>query len=362
MVWQSLQSGAVPDLDGILGQLPSTLETLFDYLAQDVLARQPPEIQRFLLTTSVLRQMDGAACDHLLDGEGSAETLRHLHERGLFVISVGDGAYRYHHLFHDFLQAGLEQDAGRARALHQRAAVYFRQIDQPEERVYHLLEARQYDQAAILLEEIGPRLVQLGRFDSLGAWIGRLPEEHRAAQPGLHLLLGDILRLRADFDPALDHYAAAGQLYLEQREPLGRSRALRGQAQVYLDTVRPLKADSLLEEALRLLEPEEHRHETAALLDKLAENKLNLGYPDEAQALHHEAGLLRAETDPGYRYSHHQSSLFISCKPACHSGNQRHVTTAHTHSYNYTVKKVYMPYLTCECHHHVTCTHYKTAK
>ncbi|NIV29146.1 MAG: hypothetical protein GWN58_06430, partial [Anaerolineae bacterium] len=70
---------------------------------------------------------------------GSAETLRGLHERGLFVISVGDGVYRYHRLFHDFLQAGLEPDA--ARDLHRRAAAYFRAIDRPEETVYHLLEA-----------------------------------------------------------------------------------------------------------------------------------------------------------------------------------------------------------------------------
>ena len=63
------------------------------------------------------------------------------------------------------------------RALHRRAAGYFLQIDQPEETVYHLLEAREYVQAAVLLEEIGPGLVQLGRFDSLGAWIRRLPEE-----------------------------------------------------------------------------------------------------------------------------------------------------------------------------------------
>jgi LuxR family maltose regulon positive regulatory protein len=302
MVWQSLQSGAVPDLDAILGQLPSTLEMLFDYLAQDVLARQPPAIQRFLLVTSVLRQMDGAACDHLLDGEGSAETLRHLHERGLFVISVGDGAYRYHHLFHDFLQTRLQEEAEEARALHQRAAAYFQANEQPEETVYHLLEARQYDQAAQLLEEMGPGLVRVGRFDSLAAWIACLPDWQRDARPGLHLLLGDILRLRADFDPALVHYAAAGALYLERKEPLGRSRALQGQAQVYLDTVRPLMADSLLEEALRLLEPAEHRQETAVLLDQLAENKLNLGHPDEAQVLHHEARLLRAETDPGEVY------------------------------------------------------------
>ncbi|MBC8449497.1 MAG: transcriptional regulator [Chloroflexi bacterium] len=302
MVWQGLQSGAIPDLAAVLGHLPSSLEALFDYLAQEVLARQPPDVPRFLLTTAVLRQMNGAACDHLLEVQGSQSTLRWLHESGLFVVSLGDDEYRYQRLFHDFLQAQLARNTEQAQALHRRAADHFRQTGHLEETVYHLLEAQEHTAAAQLLEEIGPGLVRLGRLDSLSGWIARLPEEVRVAHPGLDLLLGDVLRLRAHFDDALEHYAAAEHRYVQQRDRLGRSRALRGQAQVYLDTVRPLKAESLLEEALRLLEPQEHRQEAAALLDQLAENKLNLGYPDEAQALHHEARLLRTQADPGDVY------------------------------------------------------------
>jgi LuxR family maltose regulon positive regulatory protein len=302
MVWQGLQSSGVSGVDAVLGQLPDSLDALFDYLAQEVLARQPPNVQAFLLMTSVLRQMNGAACDYLLGVEGSAGGLRELHESGLFVFSLGDDAYRYHHLFHDFLRARLRQDPQGAQALHRRAAAFFRQAGHPEETVYHLLESRDHGPAAELIEEIGPRLVAQGRFDSLSAWIDRLPQEVLSAQPGLYLLLGDVLRLRARFDEALEHYLAADRLFAAQPNRLGRSQALCGQAQVYLDTVRPLKADSLLEEALRLLDPAEHRHETAALLDKLAENKLNLGYPNEAQALHHEASLLRAEAESGDVY------------------------------------------------------------
>ncbi|MEJ2207898.1 MAG: BTAD domain-containing putative transcriptional regulator [Anaerolineae bacterium] len=298
MVWQTLQGGALSGLDEILGQLPSTLDTLFDYLAQDVLARQPAAIQRFLLATCVLRQMDGPACDHLLATQGSAATLHRLHEGGLFVVAAGDDAYRYHRLFHDFLRAHLGRDPQEARALHRRAAAYFRQAGHPEETVYHRLQAGDYEAAAELVEELGPGLVAVGRFDSLSAWIAHLAGGPAAGRAGLYLLQGDVMRLRARFDEALEHYVAAEARFSQQADRVGRSRALRGQAQVYLDTVRPLKADSLLEEALRLLEPDEHRDEAAALLDQLAENKLNLGYPHEAQALHHEAQLLRAETDP----------------------------------------------------------------
>ena len=121
MVWQSVQSGPAPGLTRV-GRLPDTLETLFDYLAQDVLARQPADIQRFLQATSVLRQMDQAACDHLLDIGNSADTLRQLHDGGLFVVSMGDGIYRYHRLFHDFLRATLKHNPVRRQQLHRQAA------------------------------------------------------------------------------------------------------------------------------------------------------------------------------------------------------------------------------------------------
>ena len=38
--------------------------------------------------------------------------------------------------------------------------------------------------------------------------------------------MGDMLRLRARFDEALDHYLLAERLYTQERDSLGRSRAL----------------------------------------------------------------------------------------------------------------------------------------
>lgn len=300
MVWQSMQRGA--GLDGVLARLPATLENLFDYLAPEVLARQPQEIQRFLVKTSILRQLGVQSCNALLDRQDSEGLLRRLHEGGMFIDSIGAEAYRYQRLFQEFLQTQLSTEDDQARDLHRRAAEYFTRAGQPEESIYHLLEAGDKEAASELIEQVGGDMVRSGRLDSLMGWIKRLPEELRAARPVLKLLMGDVFRLRADFDAALEHYSAAEQLYARLGDGWGRSRALRGQSQVYLDTIRPLKADALLEEALRLLEPQEYRQEVAALLDQLAENKLNLGFPEQAQLLHREARLLRAETSPNDVY------------------------------------------------------------
>ena len=116
--------------------------------------------------------------------------------------------------------------------------------------------------------------------------------------PHIRILQGDVQRLRSQFEDAINSYNRADKLFTRQKDLHGRSQALRSMAQVYLDTIRPLKASSLLEEALALLEPQEHPSEAAALMDQLAENKLNMGKPDEARAMHKEASMLRSESDP----------------------------------------------------------------
>lgn len=309
MVWQNLQVQPSTNLDEVLNRLPESLEALFEYLAHEVLARQPKHIQRFLLQTSVLRQMSGDLCDAVLNMQGSSSILRQLDERGLFLAQVNPETYRYQRLFHDFLQSQLNADSTQTRLLHKRAATYFIGKELFEEALYHLYKSEEFNQAAAILARVGDKMIQGGRLESLSYWIQRLPESMQRVHPQLSVLLGDVYRLRADFDEALEVYSAAQHCFEDQGNHLGQSRALRGQAQVYLDTLRPFKADSLLGQALRLLEPQEYRAEVADMLEQLAENKLNLGHPDEARAIHHEARLLRAESDPGDVYLEARSLL-----------------------------------------------------
>jgi DNA-binding SARP family transcriptional activator len=302
MIWQALQTGAEKNVGEIIREAPVKLEGLFDYLASEVLSRQTEQIQEFLIASAVLRQMDPLACDVLLKASMSESLLEQLQENGLFITSVGENVYQYQNLFHDFLRTQLWQKPDRARFLHREVADYFKDSGFPEQTIYHLLEAEEFQQASELISEIGNDLINIGRFNSLLEWMKRIPNPLFNQFPGLQLLMGHIYRLRSAFDSALTCYLASEKLYAEQENALGRSHALRGQAQVYLDTIRPLKAESLLEEALKLLEPQEFHEETSALLDQLAENKLNLGHPDQAKALHHEARLLRNDDDPGDVY------------------------------------------------------------
>lgn len=295
MIWQSLQSGVTTSIVDIASRKQPTLEALFNYLAQEVYSRQSSELQHFLVVSSVLRLLDAQICNELLNIDVSDAYLKYLHDNGLFLVSSSNGVFRYQHLFLRFLQSLAKTDQNNWWELNHKAASIYEQRNNFEEMLYHLVEAQEFDEASDLIERIGQNILSVGRLESLLSWIRLLPQDNLSRRPGLLLLLGDIWRLKADFDQALENYSKAESLFQLKDDTLGRSRALRGQAQVYLDTVRPLKADSLLEEALNLIDFHSSKEEAAAIFLQLAENKVNSGEPERAIALLEEEHLLNSE-------------------------------------------------------------------
>jgi len=293
LVWQGLQSGAVSTLSQALERLSSPTQDLFAYLAQEVLRQQPPDIQEFLLATAVLREMTPAICDCLRAATDSNLILRYLLERSLFVADLGDGHIRYHHLFRDFLRHQLSPQA--VRTAHRRAATCLLQYGEVEEAVCHLLTGEAFQEAAEILDRLGHEMVQAGRLDTLSGWIGALPPEVLETHPPLMTYLGDIARLHSRFNEALGWYRQAEERSRARGDVRGIGQALRGQARVYLDTVNPSQAEHLLQEALRLADGQEDRETRARLLDLLAENRLNLGHPEEAERFRAQTRELREE-------------------------------------------------------------------
>lgn len=298
MIWQRLQTSRSKKLDIIMSELPSALSDIFNFLAQEVLMRQPEPVQQFLISTAVLRQLDAESCNYLLSITDSKYILHMLYEKGLFISTTDNVVFRYQRLFQDFLLNQGKQSTLNPGNLHKKAAEYFTQTNDLEEAVFHRFADGDLAEAAKLIEIIGPKLLEIGRLRTLAKWIEALDDRQLGIHPALSLLMGDVLRLRSKFEDAINYYNKAEKIFLRNKDSLGRSNALRSKAQVYLDTIRPLKGSSLLEEAIGLLEPQEYPSQVATLLDQLAENKLNSGKPSEARALHKEANMLRSESDP----------------------------------------------------------------
>lgn len=296
LVWQEIRANPQTDVAALLSHGADSLETLFAYLARDVLAQQTHPVQKFLLETSVLRELDPEACRVVSDCADPHAMLVQLLEHDLFVIAVGENHFRYHHLFHDFLRDHAEREnADGLRKRHCRAAEFYRAAQNDDEAIYHWLRANEFERAAQHIEAIGEMILRSGRLDTLATWLDEIPPETVAVHPLLIFYLGDLARLRSRFDEALAWYAQAERAWRSANDIGGISRALRGQALVYLDTVRPARAEDLLQEALRLSDGLDDRSARARLLELLAENKLNMGKAEEAELLRGQARTMREE-------------------------------------------------------------------
>jgi ATP/maltotriose-dependent transcriptional regulator MalT len=206
LVGQRLQSerGA---LNQALGQLSGSGGALFDYLAQEILARQPEDIQEFLRTTAVLRHMTAALCNCQRSAGDSEQILHYLVENELFVVDLGDGHVRYQRVFRDFL--AHQSTTNETQAAHRKAAGCYRHLGDDEEALHHLLAAEAFTEAAVVLVALGRDMVRAGRLDTLAGWIAALPPEVLEVHPELMAYLGDIARLHSHFEEALGWYQQA---------------------------------------------------------------------------------------------------------------------------------------------------------
>ncbi len=257
------------DIDGFIAGFSGTQRYVLDYLLEEILNVQPPEVQQFLLRTSILDRLSASLCDALLaDAEHAASLgpsaaepmLNHLERANLFLVPLDDERtwYRYHHLFADLLRARLDQlHPGLSPVLHARAAAWLDQAGMTVEAVNHTLSAGDYDGAARLVEENSTRLLAQGELNALMSWIDILPAELRTARPWLciHQAYALLFAGRsAEVGPLLDQaestLAAHGS---EARAIMGAIAAVRAFAAAIL--VQDEEALAQARQAATLLDP-----------------------------------------------------------------------------------------------------------
>lgn len=194
---------------------------ILEYLADEVLQRQPPALQEFLLQTSILERLSGPLCDRVRSyhtGEsreqvpvspapefpipgpqslGSQSLLEHLEAANLFVVPLDDERrwYRYHHLFAELLRARLQEtQPGLLPVLHRRAADWHERAGFATEAVHHALATRDTAFAAASIERAILKTATWSRADTalIQSWLHALPAEDVEPRPWLRLFASRI--------------------------------------------------------------------------------------------------------------------------------------------------------------------------
>jgi len=180
--------GSVRPVEAFTGEV----RQIADYFVEDVLARQAPSLQDFMLRSSVLQWLSPDICDEVLGIRGSDELLRRCHDRGLFLSrrSEDGGVYRWHQLFAEHLRRALaDRNHEMSLRLHRRAGEWLAGQGRPVEAFEHALRANAPDFAADVLDGCCDALWSEGRQATVEQLALRLPPNVLAAHPRIALLL-----------------------------------------------------------------------------------------------------------------------------------------------------------------------------
>ncbi|MFQ5872314.1 MAG: tetratricopeptide repeat protein [Dehalococcoidia bacterium] len=200
-------------------------EVLFDYLAAEVLDRESPEVQQFLLQTSVLHELQPELCNHLLEVSDSSERLQDLAERNALFSSSGEGAYVLHSLYREFLVRKLSEEVPTLpRSLRMKAATWFCQAGSWGEALEYLVEAGSSEDVLGAMTDVVNQLTARGEWSKLAAALGRLPEGVIRERPHFLLALGRAVGELGNPDKQLElvNLARRSFLYIEDWVGVGR--------------------------------------------------------------------------------------------------------------------------------------------
>jgi LuxR family transcriptional regulator, maltose regulon positive regulatory protein len=176
---------------------------IVDFLAEEVLQRQPEHVQQFLLQTSILDRLSGRLCDAVTGQDGGQAKLAALERGNLFLVPLDDRRrwYRYHQLFADVLQARLlDEQPGDLPGLHRRASAWYEQNGEPPEAIRHALAAGDFGRAADLVEQAIPAMRRTRQEVAVHDWLRALPEELVRVRPVLSVGLAGALLAEGELD------------------------------------------------------------------------------------------------------------------------------------------------------------------
>jgi len=264
---------------------------IYEYLAQEVFDQLSEDTRHFMLFTSLLPTIDLDLCEKALGLADAARHIATIRRKNLLLSRERENAieFHYHPILRAFLQDRLSRDLppDRTRALRQAAAAALAESAPADALDLHL-DGQLWDEAEALLRRCArPAFVDAGRQDALMHLLERFPAAVRAGSAWLQLLEGEILRLRGEYDQALDRLEAAEGLARQAGDASARGQALALQAACLGSRGNP-RFTARAREALAALPPED----AAGLA--LAHNALGLGLqaedPDAALS-HLEAAL-----------------------------------------------------------------------
>ncbi|MBU2511494.1 hypothetical protein KJ966_09145 [bacterium] len=208
LFYHSIKGVKLSEIDFALDRLGSQHKTLRSYFEENVFDKLNPEIQDFLLKTSILTSMTVEFCNAFLGINNSAHILSTLEKSHLFTFCSREErpCYAYHHLLKDFLEQKLKQqiDGANLEALHCLAGDLLYKTESFEEALLHYLEGNDNEQACRLFLELAIHLFMVGRLKLIQLFYDKIPQARINHDPKLLLLKARLVSLNGKPNDAIE--------------------------------------------------------------------------------------------------------------------------------------------------------------
>ena len=264
-----------PDPERFVAAFAGSERTVADYLLAEVLERQPADVRRLLLRTSILERVCGPLADRLTGARGSERMLLELEDSNAFVVSVDRERtwFRYHQLFADLLFLELRRREPDAIGdLHRVAADWLAEHGLVVDAIRHAQAGGDWEHASHLLSDHGLSLSLDGQVATIGARLAAFPAD-ALSQPELAVLLAYVELTQHSLE------TAAAYVTLAERHAPEVLAERRNHFAVMLAVAR-------LELARRRGDLESALHEVGPLLEPVeADSATELGLNNDARAV-----------------------------------------------------------------------------
>jgi LuxR family maltose regulon positive regulatory protein len=235
-----------PDIEAFVQSFSGSHRYVLDYLAEEVLDRQPHPLREFLLQTSVLERLSGPLCEAVTGRSDSQALLEQVERANLFLVPLDEvrGWWRYHHLFADLLQARLQREQpDQLPGLHRAAAAWCERHGLVDEAVRHALAAGDAVWAARLIERHFDEVLRRSEDATVRRWLEGVPAKVVRSRPRLCLAqaFGALIDGRLEVvEPLLeDAERGLGAIADEPYEPsVGRAASLVANAPASIALMR----------------------------------------------------------------------------------------------------------------------------
>jgi len=175
-----------PSPGDFIQQFTGDYRFVADFLAEEVLSRQPARIRQFLTRTSILGQFCAPLCDAVAGTGNAAAIIDTLERENLFVVSLDETRrwFRYHTFFAQVLRSRLARtEPGMVLTLHERASAWNQAEGLAGEAIDHALAAVDVPRAVDLIANNWHACVSAGETRTVLGWTRSLPDHQIAANP-----------------------------------------------------------------------------------------------------------------------------------------------------------------------------------